>query len=174
LGVKIFRVGAETDRVTTHSSTSKQTGPAKTAEKTATRKVAVKRATKKTAAKPAVAAALPRQRANKKPAPAARKPAVAKSVAAKSTAAKSTAAKPVGAKPVGPKPRKTAPARTPRPLIDLARRKDGRAMSFTERLSEKRHAQFDHAGPVCHSCRMHASQLAAAAAAATASRVVAV
>jgi hypothetical protein len=137
----------------------------------------VKRATKKTAAKPAVAAALPRQRANKKPAPAARKPAVAKSVAAKSTAAKSTAAKstaakPVGAKPVGPKPRKTAPARTPRPLIDLARRKDGRAMSFTERLSEKRHAQFDHAGPVCHSCRMHASQLAAAAA--TASRVVAV
>jgi hypothetical protein len=34
-------------------------------------------------------------------------------------------------------------------------------MSFSERLGEKMHAQFDHAGPVCHTCRLKASQLAA-------------
>jgi hypothetical protein len=35
-------------------------------------------------------------------------------------------------------------------------------MSFVERLSERRHAQFKHTGPVCHGCRTSASQLAAA------------
>jgi len=58
-----------------------------------------------------------------------------------------------------------APARAPRrprPLVALARRSDGRPLSFVERLSERRHAQFKHPGPVCHSCRINASHLAAA------------
>jgi hypothetical protein len=55
-------------------------------------------------------------------------------------------------------------ARRPRPLIALVRRGDGRALSVSERLSEKMHAQFKHAGPVCHTCRLKASQLAAASA----------
>jgi hypothetical protein len=72
------------------------------------------------------------------------------------------------AKPVTPEAKSRAPEakpRTPRrarPLISLARRSDGRPLSFVERLSERRHAQFKHAGPVCHSCRLNASQLAAA------------
>jgi hypothetical protein len=57
--------------------------------------------------------------------------------------------------------RKPSAPRRPRPLIALARRSDGRALSFSERLAERRHAQFKHPGPVCHICRMSASRLAA-------------
>jgi hypothetical protein len=53
--------------------------------------------------------------------------------------------------------------RQPRPMIAQARRNDGKGRSFVERLSERRHAQFKHAGPVCYRCKMHASQLASAA-----------
>jgi hypothetical protein len=55
-----------------------------------------------------------------------------------------------------------------RPMIALARRNDGKGLSFVERLGERRHAQFKHAGPVCYRCKMHASQLASAAQTATA------
>jgi hypothetical protein len=80
---------------------------------------------------------------------------------AAATAKPASAAKP---KPKLPeqKAKRTAAPRRPRPLVALARRSDGRPMSFIERLSERRHAQFKHAGPVCHSCRISASQLAAA------------
>jgi hypothetical protein len=53
-------------------------------------------------------------------------------------------------------------------MVSLARRNDGKGLSFVERLSERRHAQFKHAGPVCYSCKMIASQLASAAQAAKA------
>jgi hypothetical protein len=60
-------------------------------------------------------------------------------------------------------PVQTRAARRPRPMIALARRNDGKGLSFVERLSERRHAQFKHPGPVCYRCKMHASQLASAA-----------
>lgn len=75
------------------------------------------------------------------------------------------------AKPGVPRPRAKQPAVAPepvakrpvrrRPLIVRARRSDGRALSFSERLAEVMHREFKHAGPVCHSCRMNASHLAA-------------
>jgi hypothetical protein len=91
----------------------------------------------------------------------------AKPVAAAKTGrtTRQSAAKPVLAKQTRAK--STVPVTVPRPvkpLIALARRRDGSALSFSERLAELRHKQFKHAGPVCHSCRMSASELARASA----------
>lgn len=86
---------------------------------------------------------------------------VRKTTTAKKAAAKKvTAAKAPAKKAVA---KKVAPVRAPRrkkPLLQLVRRPDGRALSFTERLEEKMHKQFGHSGPICHQCRTNASRLA--------------
>jgi hypothetical protein len=48
-------------------------------------------------------------------------------------------------------------------MVTLARRSDGKGLSFVERLGARRHAEFKHPGPVCYRCKLHASQLASAA-----------
>jgi hypothetical protein len=93
-----------------------------------------------------------------------RKTTTAKKAPAKKAPAKKAAAAakaPVKKAPVAPAP--AAPRRTPRPpkpLLQVVRRPDGRALSFTERLEERMHKQFGHAGPICHQCRTNASRLA--------------
>jgi hypothetical protein len=82
-------------------------------------------------------------------------------------ATRPTTTKPISAKPVvatPPVPIRAATPRRKRPMIALVSKADGRALSFTERLAELRHKQFKHAGPVCHSCQMSASELARASA----------
>lgn len=86
-----------------------------------------------------------------------------KSVRKTTTAKKATAAKAPAKTPAKAAAKKVAPVRAPRrkkPLLQLVRRPDGRALSFTERLEEKMHKQFGHSGPICHQCRTNASRLA--------------
>jgi hypothetical protein len=131
-----------------------------TTSRTAT-KSAVSAKRPATKAKPG--AAKTRVKAAARPASkAAAKPAVAKPVAAKRAPAKPTATKPTATKPTRP----SAPRRA-RPLIALVRKSDGRALSYSERLGERMHANLKHAGPVCHRCRMNASRLASIAAGAS-------
>lgn len=88
-----------------------------------------------------------------------------KSAARKAAAAmprqrtRQTRTAPIAAAPVVPKP----VVRRPRPLVVSVRRSDGSGLSFTERLEAAMHKRLGHDGPVCHGCRMNASQLAAAA-----------
>jgi hypothetical protein len=122
----------------------------------ATRKVAAKPpAPKKTAATKTRAAAKPR--------PAAKVPAQKKVAPAKTRAASKAVAVPrqrdVAPQPVAPKPRLR------RPLVVLARRHDGRPVSFSERVEERMHRELKHVGPVCHRCRLNGSRLATLSAA---------
>jgi hypothetical protein len=65
----------------------------------------------------------------------------------------------VAPEPVAPKPRLR------RPLVVLAKRHDGRPVSFSERVEERMHRELKHVGPVCHRCRLNGSRLATLAAA---------
>jgi hypothetical protein len=77
---------------------------------------------------------------------------------AKKTPKAASPAKPTTVAASPPTPRRN------KPMIALARRRDSSVLSFSERLAELRHTQFKHTGPVCHSCRMSASELARASA----------
>jgi hypothetical protein len=119
--------------------------------------------TSRTAAKSTTSAKRPATKAK----PIASKPAGKTAAKAAARTASKAAAKPAAAKPAPAKPTRTSAPRRARPLIALVRRSDGRALSFSERLGERMHANLKHTGPVCHRCRMNASRLASIAAGAS-------